>query len=101
MTQTESKSSLESFIDSLLQTAGQLMLIVDHMSRYPSDSSKRSFDEVLSELLAGVLEPAYRKRDPRDFASAAALLAEVRSAIADEVVLVDPGYDANELNGSD
>lgn len=66
------------------------MLIIDHMSRYPSGDAERSVDDVLRDLLAGVLEPAYRKRDPRDVATAATLLDEARSAIADELILVEP-----------
>jgi hypothetical protein len=98
MTETESTNPLEWFVDSLLQNAGQLMLIIDHMARYPSDDEdESSFDEVLRMLLTEALEPAYRRRDPGEFANAAALLAEARHAIGEELVLVEPG--ASGLNG--
>ena len=100
MTEAESTSPLDWFVDALLQSTGQLMLIVDHMSRYPSDDAEPSFDAILRELLADALEPAYRERDPADFASAAAVMVEARSAIADELVLVDPDTGADRPHGN-
>lgn len=97
MTETESPNPLESFVDSLLQNAGQLMLIIDHMARYPSDEAESTFDDVLRRLLTDALEPAYRQRDPGEFANAAALLVEARKAIGEELVLIEPG--AGGLNG--
>jgi hypothetical protein len=97
MTESESTNPLEWFIDALLQNAGQLMLIIDHMARYPSGGTESSFDDVLRRLLAEALEPGYRRRDPGDFASAAEVLVEARNAIDDQLVLVEPG--AGGLNG--
>jgi hypothetical protein len=97
MTESESTNPLDWFIDALLQNAGQLMLIIDHMARYPSGDTESSFDDVLRRLLAEVLEPGYRRRDPGDFASAAALLVEARNTIDEQLVLVEPG--AGGLNG--
>jgi hypothetical protein len=56
MSETRSASALQAFVDSLLQSTGQLMVIVDHMQRYPSDSAERSIDDVRRTLLADVLE---------------------------------------------
>lgn len=95
MTECESTSPLEWFVDALLQNAGQLMLIIDHMARYPSDEAESTFDDVLRMLLTEALEPAYRRRDPGEFASAAALLGEARHAIGEELVLVEPGGGLN------
>ncbi len=97
MTETESTDPLESFVDSLLQNAGQLMLIIDHMARYPSDEAESTFDEVLRRLLTDVLKPAYRRREPGEFATAAALLTEARDAIGADLMLVEPG--TGGLNG--
>jgi hypothetical protein len=101
MTEAESTNPLDWFVNSLLESAGRLMLIVDHMSRYPvDDPGARSVDEVLRELLTGTLERCYRRRHPADFATAATLLAEARTAIARELVLVEPEPGPSGPNGS-
>jgi hypothetical protein len=89
MTHTESTKPLDWFVDSLLQTSGQLMLIVDHMARHASDAAPKSIDETLRELLSSVLESELQGRDPSEFATAASLLAEVRHLIGDELFLVE------------
>jgi hypothetical protein len=95
MTETESTSPLDWFVDSFLQSTGQMMLIVDHMSRYPSDDSAEPFDETLRRLVAGVLEAEFQRRDPQEFAAAAALLATARELIGEEIFLVEPEPPAN------
>jgi hypothetical protein len=90
MTETQSTSPLEWFINSLLQSTAQLMVIVDHMQRHPGDASTDSIDDTLRTLLAGVLEPEFSRRDPSEFADAASLLACARHAIGEEIFLVEP-----------
>ena len=91
MTDTEATNPLATFVDSLLQSTGQLMLIVDHMARSPTaDSGGESFDGVLRRLLNDVLSKGLADRPPTEYAAAATLLAEVRDVISDEIYLVDP-----------
>ena len=88
----QATSPLEWFVDSLLQSAGQIQLIVHHMLRYDADTESQSettIDETLRWLIRDALKHAL-EREPRDYAAAAVLLADVRKAIEDEIYLVDP-----------
>ena len=85
------RKPLQAFVDSLLQSTGQLMVIVDHMQRYPSDSAERSIDEALRTLLADVLEIKLERRRPAEFAAAASLIDSAREAIGGEILLAEPG----------
>jgi hypothetical protein len=97
MNEAQSTSPLDQFVDSLLESTAQLMLILDHMQRYPSDSAAAPIDETLRRLVASVLEPEFDRRDPAELTSAAALLATAREVIGEEIFLVEPG---EQLNGS-
>jgi hypothetical protein len=97
MNEAQSTSALDQFVDSLLESTAQLMLILDHMQRYPSDSAAAPIDETLRRLVASVLEPEFDRRDPAELTSAAALLATAREVIGEEIFLVEPG---EQLNGS-
>jgi hypothetical protein len=91
MTDTDTTNPLDRFVNSLLQSAGQLMLIVDHMARYPDTApDARPFDDVLHELIRGVLEDRLDDRKPADLVGAAVLLADLRELIDDQLLLVDP-----------
>jgi len=91
MTDTDTTNPLDWFVNSLLQSTGQLMLIVDHMARHPNEAADAEpFDDVLRTLLGGVLEDTLGERDPADLAAAAALLADAREVIGNELYLVDP-----------
>ena len=96
MTEIDASNPLDSFINSLLQSTGQLMLIVDHMARHPNEEpDAEGFDDVLRHLLRGTLEDALGGRDPADLAGAAALLADTRELIAAEIFLAEPEELAN------
>ena len=91
MSDTDTTNPLDWFVNSLLQSAGQLMLIVDHMSRYPDTAPDAPpFDDVLRDLIRGALEDRLKDRKPADLVGAAVLLADVREVIGDEFLLVDP-----------
>ena len=90
MTDTEATSPLGWFVNSLMQSAGQLTLIIDHMARNANDSSDAEpFDAVLRRLLNDVLAKGLADRPPEQLATAAALLADAREVIAEEIYLVD------------
>jgi hypothetical protein len=91
MTETDAANPLDWFVNSLPQSTGQLMLIVDHMARHPDTApDARPFDDVLRELIKGVLEDRLDDKRPADLVGAAVLLADVRELIDDELLLVDP-----------
>ena len=91
MTTTDATHPLDWFVSSLLQSTGQLMLIVDHMARHPSTApAAESVDDVLHRLLRDTLADALDAHEPAALAAAAALLADAREVIGEEIFLVDP-----------
>ena len=82
--------ALTAFIDSLLQSTGQLMLIVDHMANNPGDPESPPVDVVLRELVEGILAPEVRGRSA-DVATATSILTVAREVIGRELFLVPPG----------
>jgi hypothetical protein len=91
MTDTDTTNPLDWFVNSLLQSAGQLMLIVDHMARYPNTAPDAPpFDDVLRDLIRGALEGRFKDREPAKLVDAAVLLADVREVVGNELLLVDP-----------
>jgi hypothetical protein len=91
MNEAQTTNPLDQFVDSLLESTAQLMLIVDHMQRYPSDPTAAPIDETLRRLVSSVLKPELDRRDPAELTSAAALLATARDVIGGEFFLVEPG----------
>jgi hypothetical protein len=101
MTTNDTTNPLDWFVNSLMQSAGQLMLIVDHMAAHQDTSpDARPFDEVLRELITTALEEHLKDREATDLVGAAVLLADVREVIGNELLLVDPlGLDAESCAG--
>jgi hypothetical protein len=101
MSDTETTNPLDWFVNSLLQSTGQLMLIVEHMASYPDTSpDARPFDDVLRDVVRDALQDALKDRKPADLVGAAALLADVRELIGNELFLVDPrGFDDESCAG--
>jgi hypothetical protein len=92
MTDTETTSPLGWFVNSLLQSTGQMTLIIDHMARNASEApDAEPFDAVLRRLFNEILAKGLAGHPPAHFATAAALLADARDVIADEIYLVEPG----------
>lgn len=95
MKENQSRSGVERFVDELLQTTGQMMLIVDHMARCfeegaVADDAEPS-DLVIRRLFTEVLEPEICRGDAAAFEATNALLARSRDVIGRELVLVEPG----------
>ena len=84
---------LDWFVYSLLQSTGQIQLMADHMLRFDeatNSHSDQSIDDTLQELITDTVGRVL-DRDPEEYAAAAVLLADVRKAIEEDVLLVEPG----------
>jgi hypothetical protein len=94
----------EWFVASLLQSAGQIQLMVHHMLSYDAatgNESDQTIDETLQELITDTVGRLL-DRDSEEYAAAAVLLADVRKAIEDEIYLVEPGaFDDLDLDDLD
>jgi hypothetical protein len=95
MKENQIRSGVERFVDELLQTTGQMMLIVDHMARSfelgAVAGDAEPFDFVIRRLFTEVLEPEVGRGDAAVFEATNALLARARDVIGRELVLVEPG----------
>ncbi len=83
----------EWFVSSLLQSAGQIQLMGQRMLSYDlatGNESPHTIDETLQEVISGVVHHVL-DRDPEEYAAAAVLLADVRKAIEDDVLFIEPG----------
>lgn len=82
----------EWFVHSLLRSSVQIQMILQHMLSFDVETGNRSdvgIPAVLEELICGTLEHQL-DRDPEDYAAAAVLLADVRKAVEENMVVVDP-----------
>jgi hypothetical protein len=88
MTRTE--SPLDTLIDAILQSYGQLALLLDHMlrasARAPGDAEP--VPDVLRRLLRDALLPLAERRGDLDVAVAAEVLAAATDVIGQELYLV-------------
>jgi hypothetical protein len=78
---------LDAFVEAILQSYGQLALIVEHMLRHSTPEAE-PVPEVLQRLLRDALEPVARRRGDTDVAVAAELLAAATDRIGEEIYLV-------------
>ena len=74
-------------VDAVLQSYGQLALVVEHMLRSSHEGSE-PFPDVLRRLLREVLEPLAARRGDTDVAVAAEVLAAATDVIGAELYLV-------------
>jgi hypothetical protein len=88
MTEHERESQLTSLVDALLCCMGQLMLICDHMSRFPAPDDAKPAPIVLRRLLCDILEPDLAHR-PTDYATVTRLMSEISARIDSDLCLVD------------
>lgn len=86
-TNSKRTDPLGPFIDSLLQSTGQMMLIVDHMAASPPNPDAEPVDDVLRTLLRGALEPTLGGCQ-EDLRAATAVLDKSRDQIAAEIYFV-------------
>jgi hypothetical protein len=88
MTRTE--SPLDTLIDAILQSYGQLALLLDHMlrasARAPDDDEP--VPDILRRLLRDALGPLAERRGDLDVAVAAEVLAAATDVIGQELYLV-------------
>jgi hypothetical protein len=89
MTEYESETRLASLVDALLCCMGQLMLICDHMSRFPAPNDAEPAPVVLRRLLCDILEPDLAHR-PTDCATVTRVMSEISARIDSDLCLVDP-----------
>jgi hypothetical protein len=82
-----SKDPLDVFVDAVLQSYGQLALVIEHMLRSASPKSE-SLPVVLRRLLREVLEPLAARHGDTDVAIAAEVLARATDAIGEDLYLV-------------
>ena len=78
-----------SLVDALLCCMGQLMLICDHMARFPGPDDAEPAPVVLRRLLCDILEPDLAHR-PADCATVTRVISEIAARIDSDLCLVDP-----------
>jgi hypothetical protein len=89
MTRHEPQSHLASLVDAFLCCMGQLMLICDHMTRYPAAVGADPAPEVLRRLMCEILEPDLGHRSA-DTATVTRVIKEISARIDSDLCLVDP-----------
>jgi hypothetical protein len=81
--------AVEAFVQAILQSAGQIQLIADHMLRhYNADADP--IPDVLQRLLTGILVALMQRHGDADVGTAAQMLTAATELIADELYLVEP-----------
>jgi hypothetical protein len=89
MTPPDPQSHLASLVDAFLCCMGQLMLICDHMTRYPPAEDADPAPEVLRRLMCAILEPDLGHRTA-DTATVTRVIKEISARIDSDLCLVDP-----------
>jgi hypothetical protein len=84
---THPPDPLDMLVDAILQSYGQLALLLEHMLRAAGEESE-PIPDVLRQLLRDVLVPLAERRGDTDVAVAAELLAAATDAIGTELYLV-------------
>jgi hypothetical protein len=84
------QSHLASLVDGFLCCMGQLMLICNHMTRYPGAGDADPAPEVLRRLICEILEPDLGHR-AADAATVTRVIKEISARIDSDLCLVDPG----------
>ncbi|MEA2478565.1 MAG: hypothetical protein QOJ07_487 [Thermoleophilaceae bacterium] len=82
--------AVDELVDAILQSHGQLTLIVEHMLRYPGTAlDAPPLDAVLRGLLGDVLAQLPERHGAEDVATAAQMLRAATELIGEELYLVD------------
>jgi hypothetical protein len=89
MTEHDPQTQLASLVDAFLGCMGQLMLICDHMARYPSADDADPPPEVLRRLLCNILAPDLAHRTA-DCATVTRVVNEISARIESDLYLVEP-----------
>ena len=88
MTRHDPQSHLASLVDAFICCMGQLMLICDHMTRYPTAGANPA-PEVLRRLMCEILKPNLGHRSA-DTATVTRVIKEISAGIDSDLCLVDP-----------
>jgi hypothetical protein len=89
MTEHDPQTQLASLVDAFLCCMGQLMLICDHMTRYPGSDDADPAPVVLRRLLCDILASDLAHRTA-DCATVTRVINEISARIDSDLRLVDP-----------
>jgi hypothetical protein len=89
MTEHDPQSHLASLVDAFLCCMGQLMLVCNHMMRYPPADDADPVPDVLRRLLCEILEPDLAHRTA-DTATVTRVIKEISARVDSDLCLVDP-----------
>src|SRR4051812_36594468 len=89
-TQPAPLPAVDEFVDAILQSYGQLTMLVEHMDRYPSSPDADPTPVVLKRLYTGTLAQLVDRHGAEDVATAAKLLAAATEVAGKEIYFVDP-----------
>jgi hypothetical protein len=88
--------ALDEFVDAILQSYGQLAMLIDHMDRYPSPPDTPPVNVVLKRLFTETLDPLAEQHGEDAVATAARLLAAATETVGKNLYFVNP--DPEPLN---
>jgi len=89
MTHHDPQTHLASLVDAFLCCMGQLMLICDHMTRYPASDDADPAPEVLRRIMCEILEPDLGHRTA-DCATVTRVMNEISARIESDLYLAEP-----------
>jgi hypothetical protein len=86
----ETSAAVETLVDAMMDSCGQLAVILDHMSRHENKSAgAEPIPDVLRRILTGILLALPERHGPDDLATAAQMLTSATALIGEELYLVD------------
>lgn len=104
-TPTPAPPELDAFVDELLHTAGALMLMLDHMSRFSAGAPPVPPPEpshvILARLMTSVLGDLVGRWGTTALADATAIIVETCETVCDEILAVPLDLADGGCRGSD
>jgi hypothetical protein len=79
--------AVETLVEAMMQSCGQLTLILDHMSRHENPDAD-PIPDVLARLLSGILAALPERHGLDDVATAAQMLTAATTLIGEDLYLV-------------
>jgi hypothetical protein len=89
MTDHDPQTHLASLVDAFLCCMGQLMLICDHVTRYPASDDADPAPEVLRRIMCEILEPDLGHRTA-DCTTVTRVMNEISARIESDLYLAEP-----------
>src|SRR3954453_20146734 len=80
--------AIDTLVEAMMQSSGQLTLIVDHMLSADPHPDADPIPDVLRRVLGGTLAPLAERHGDQDIATAAQMLTAATELIGTEVYLV-------------